>query len=238
VLAIQSQAQVLDGVPHLINYQGRLTDTNGDPVTDGEYLITFRIWSDSTSTSPPDREWTSPSCPVQVTDGLFSWLLGSLEELPTWIMTNHADLWLGIRVGSDPEMEPRTRLSSTPYSYKAWQADYAEYADSAGIVVSSIGESGAFDGEVSANMVEDGGAATVFSFASPFTTIEKPHMFITVVLKGAADGLLEGAAIKAVVDIKGTPGNWTGFDITVSKYSGGSISDTAQVFVTWMAIRT
>jgi hypothetical protein len=43
-------SQVLDGVPHLISYQGRLTDADGNPVPDGEYLITFRIWSDPTST--------------------------------------------------------------------------------------------------------------------------------------------------------------------------------------------
>jgi hypothetical protein len=47
-----------------------------------------------------------------------------------------------------------------------------------------------------------------------------------------ADGLVEGAAIK------GSAGNWTGFDLDVSKYSdGSSISDTTQVYVKWMALR-
>ena len=232
-----ANAQVMDGVPHLINYQGRLTDADGDPVTDGEYVIEFTIWSDSTSTSPADREWISPNCTVLVVNGLFNWQLGSKEELPPWTMTNEDELWLGIKVESDPQITPRTRLCSAPYAYKAWQADYAEYADSAGVVVSSIGEAGEFDGEVNSDMIEDSGANTTFYFNSPFTSIEKPYMFITVVLKGPTNGLVGGAAIKAVEDIKGSAGNWTGFDITVSKYSdGSSIDDTSPVYVTWMAI--
>jgi hypothetical protein len=132
-------SQVLDGVPHLINYQGRLTDSGGDPVTNGEYVVTFSIWSDSISTSSPDREWISPNCTLLVVNGLFNWQLGSKENLPPWTVTNDAALWLGIQVESDPEITPRTRFCSAPYAYKAWQADYAEYADSAGVVLSGVG---------------------------------------------------------------------------------------------------
>jgi hypothetical protein len=100
------------------------------------------------------------------------------------------------------------------------------------------GESGGYDGIVSADMVEtDPGGATVVNFASAFTSTVKPVLHVHVVLKQAANGLVEGAAVKAVVDIKGAANNWTGFDITVSKYSdGSSISDATEVFVTWMAI--
>lgn len=49
--------------------------------------------------------------------------------------------------------------------------------------------------------------------------------------------LEEGAAINIAVDIKSLPGNWFGFDITVSKYShGSSISNALEVYVTWMAM--
>jgi hypothetical protein len=144
-----AQAQVLDGVPHLINYQGRLTDTDGHPVTDGEYLITFTIWRDSLSTAPTDRKWISPDCPVLVINGLFNWQFGSRESLPPWTVTNDAALWLGVKVAGDPEISPRTRLGSAPYAYKAWQADYAEYADSAGMLAGDPMASGWIDeGEV------------------------------------------------------------------------------------------
>jgi hypothetical protein len=228
-----------DIIPNLINYQGRLTDTDDNPVTDGEYLVTFTIWKDPTSTAPTDRKWISPDCPVLVINGLFNWQLGSRESLAPWTIANDSALWLGIKVGADPELSPRTRLCAAPYAYKAWKAEYAGYADSAVALVSGCGESGAFDGEVNSDMVETGpGGITTINFAVPFTSTEKPHMYVAVVLKQAANGLWEGAAIKAVVDIKGTSGNWTGFEITVSKLSdGSSISDTTKVFVIWMAIR-
>ena len=239
MFATPVSSQVLDGVPHLISYQGRLTDAGGDPVADGEHVVTFTIWRDSLSISPTDREWISPNCTVLAVNGLFNWQLGSKEGLPPWTTTNDANLWLGVKVANDPETTPRARLCSAPYAYKAWQADYAGYADSAGLVVTSIGESGAFDGEVNSDMVETiPSGATTIDFASPLTTTAKPHMYIVVVLKQPASGLVEGAAIKAVVDIKGSAGNWTGFDITVSKLSdGSSIADTTDVYVIWMAIR-
>lgn len=141
----QAQSQVLDGVPHLINYQGRLTNPDGNPVNDGQYLITFTIWSDSTSASPSDRRWVESDCPVLVIKGLLNWQLGSMEPLPPWTMANDAALWLGIKVDDDPEISPRTRLSSAPYAYKAWEADYANYADSAGILAGNPPASGWVD---------------------------------------------------------------------------------------------
>lgn len=100
-----------------------------------------------------------------------------------------------------------------------------------------IAEGGKFDGEVQLNMVQtDPGAVIIHDFENPFTTIEKPIMVIIVAMKGASDGLVEGANIRVVEDIKGVPGNWTGFDLTVSKYGGGNLSNGAKVFVIWIAI--
>jgi hypothetical protein len=97
-------------------------------------------------------------------------------------------------------------------------------------------QSGEYDGVVNADMVEYLGVTTI-NFATAFTTTAKPQMIITVVLKGAANGLTEGSAIKGVEAVKGAANNWTGFDLTVSKYSdGSSIDDTTQVYVTWIAI--
>jgi hypothetical protein len=412
-------------VPQLINYQGRLTDDTGVPVTDGDYSIFFIIYDAAVD---GDILWSSDRMVVPVENGLFSVELGPMDPE---IFASAGDRYLGIRVDSDPEIDPRTRLISVPYalssqfgggwaddgttvrlitssdnvgigvtsptnklevlasgtdgvayfqgagqhgvqSYlnvqpgipsayafsgrasggdghnqgvyglasegyngtgvygyawgnthnsigvighsdegggaaeyhygiyglaesaqlenyglyaqasgatpvnygvyaKAWGGtdNYAGYFDgnvectdtvqTAGYkmptgagdgyvltsdgegngtwqaTVSGYGEAGEFDGVVNTDMVEYT-AVTTINFDSPFTSTEKPHMYITVVLKAAADGLWEGAAIKAVEDIKGSAGNWSGFDITVSKYSGGSITDTSPVYVTWMAI--
>jgi hypothetical protein len=99
-------------------------------------------------------------------------------------------------------------------------------------------EGGKFNGTANSDMVEGPGAATVFNFQNPFTTTEKPLVIVSVVQRQPANGLGEGVAIKAVEDVKGAPGNWTGFDITVSKYSGGihTIDDLTLLYVTWIAI--
>ncbi len=102
---------------------------------------------------------------------------------------------------------------------------------------SRSGESGTFEGIVSSDYVEiDPSGKTIIKFERPFKTKEVPHTYITVVLKQASNGLFEGATIMAITDIKGTPGNWTGFEIKVSKYNGSSIMDAIEVYVTWMAI--
>lgn len=38
-------------VPHIVNYQGRLTVEAGSPVTDGYYNLTFTIYDDPTEVS-------------------------------------------------------------------------------------------------------------------------------------------------------------------------------------------
>ncbi|UCD16671.1 MAG: hypothetical protein JSV44_09440 [Candidatus Zixiibacteriota bacterium] len=133
-------------VPYLINYQGRLTDISGNPVPGGEYQVTFRIWSDSLSSDVPSyQEWISPNQTILVINGLFNYQLGSNEELPPWIVANDTALWLGIQIGDDDELTPRARLTSVPYAYKAWKAEYSGYADSAGFSLSGGGGGGWVD---------------------------------------------------------------------------------------------
>jgi len=111
-----SQAQ--DGVPHLISYQGRLTDPDGDPVPNADYSVVITIYSGS-----EEIIWQETHVPVTTTDGLFTVLLGAgdhtgygpLDEA----IFSEDERWLGIKVGDDPEMEPRTRFTSVPYSHRS-----------------------------------------------------------------------------------------------------------------------
>ena len=70
-----------------------------------------------------------------VINGLFNFQLGSKENIPRSTF-NDTSLWLGITVGTGSEVqeiEPRTRLASAPYAFKAYQAEYSSYADFADI---------------------------------------------------------------------------------------------------------
>ncbi|MCP4568774.1 MAG: tail fiber domain-containing protein [FCB group bacterium] len=91
----------------LINYQGYLTDSGGDPIT-SEVPITFTIYSGSSSI---DGLWSETHLSVDVNDGVFSVVLGSVAALPTSVFDG-SNRWLGITVNSDSEISPRTLITS------------------------------------------------------------------------------------------------------------------------------
>ena len=101
-------------VPGLIDYQGRLTDTNDVPIH-GSVSLTFAIYSQVSSGS---ALWTETHDSVNVADGLFHVLLGSVTAFPLDLFDG-SDRWLGVAVASDPEMSPRCRIASVAYALRA-----------------------------------------------------------------------------------------------------------------------
>ena len=121
-------AAVVADVPQLINYQGKLMDSAGDPVADDTYSIYFRIYDAATDGT---EVWASSGAQsVTTSSGLFTWELGSSNPIPT-TLADYDALWLGITVGTDSEMSPRTKLVSVAYSFKSLVAENALEADSA-----------------------------------------------------------------------------------------------------------
>lgn len=112
-------------VPQLIGVQGRLTDTVGNAVADGKYQITFRIYDAPAGGS---TLWNSGAQSVPVAKGLFTYQLGSAVPLPSTLFAKDTIRYLGIKVGTDAEITPRTRLTSGTYVYQALRADTAAYA--------------------------------------------------------------------------------------------------------------
>lgn len=113
-------------IPKLMNYQGMLTQSDGTtPVSNGNYNLTFKIYGSAGGT---DSLWRENHPSVQVTNGLFNVILGSVTTLNLSFNTSY---WLGIRVGSDAELSPRIQLTSVGYAYRAKVADTATVAVSA-----------------------------------------------------------------------------------------------------------
>jgi hypothetical protein len=110
-----------------INFQGKLTDANNLAVPDGYYNIEFKLWTHPTSTSASYLVWTETatgSNKIQVSNGLFSHLLGSINPLPDNIFNQ--PLWLGVNVGGtstipawDGEMSPRKKIGAVPAAFEA-----------------------------------------------------------------------------------------------------------------------
>ncbi len=96
--------------PILVNYQGQLTDSTGNPVPDSSYEVAFSIYDDSTGGT---QLWSEAHPSVQTLGGLFSVQLGSIDPLDLATLGS-GPLFLQIQIGSDPPMRPRTRLTLVP----------------------------------------------------------------------------------------------------------------------------
>ena len=101
-------------IPKVINYQGKVTDTGGTPVADGDYSMTFTIYDAETSGT---SLWSSGADPVTISGGIFSVLLGGSPQ-PTLDLDFDSDCWLEINIAGDIQ-SPRSRLGSIGYAYMA-----------------------------------------------------------------------------------------------------------------------
>jgi hypothetical protein len=168
-----------------IAYQGRLADAGGAPLT-GTYTMIFRIYNAATGSVPLwTEQWTGPNS-VQVSDGLFNVMLGSMTAISQTMITGNNNLWLGITVGTDDEMLPRVQLGSVPFAVQALTVPD-------GSVTTAKIADGAIDQTKAPTLLSSGGATNIkmwFGKAS-ITASGTPSILITTVtVPGAACGHL------------------------------------------------
>lgn len=113
-------------VPHLLNYQGRLTDTSGKPL-DGLYNITFRLYDAETA---GNLLWQGTYNSVSISKGVFSILLGDVNDSGFNFVALAFDkpYWLEIKVGDDV-LSPRQLTASAGYAIRAEIAEWANNAN-------------------------------------------------------------------------------------------------------------
>lgn len=102
-----------------LNYQGYLTNSAGNPVPNGNYTMTFRLYNISTGGT---HLWIETK-DVAVTNGVFNTLLGDTTTLSPGIFYTGQALWLGIKVGGDAEMTPRQTITLVGYAINADTVD-------------------------------------------------------------------------------------------------------------------
>jgi hypothetical protein len=120
LLLMLTAATSLAVIPSTINYQGRLTDENGDPV-DTVVAMTFSICLDSAGVA---CVWGETQDSVVVSDGLFNVKLGVNTPIDA-IIFDGSNLWLHVRVNFQP-IEPPTEIVSTPYAFRVETVDGAD----------------------------------------------------------------------------------------------------------------
>ena len=114
-VAIATPAAALAAAPESIPIQGVLTDSAGNPV-DTEVAMVFSLYTTEVGGT---AIWTE-SQSVLVEEGFFTAYLGDVTTLDLVLFRDNENLWLGVRVGVDPEMG-RVFVGSNPF------AGYAEY---------------------------------------------------------------------------------------------------------------
>ncbi|MCA9363422.1 hypothetical protein KC851_03805, partial [Candidatus Kaiserbacteria bacterium] len=128
LIAVQVFAAAGSSLPHFvneaaaqinqqINYQGKLTDDSGVAVANGLYDMEFKLYSAPTGGSALWTETLTGGNQVQVTNGLFSVMLGAVSPLTTVDFAQ--TLYLGVNIESDGEMSPRKVLGAVPAAFEA-----------------------------------------------------------------------------------------------------------------------
>ncbi|MBI2059787.1 MAG: hypothetical protein HYT87_08460 [Nitrospirae bacterium] len=121
----------------LLSYQGRITDANGQPITDNPYTVRFKIYSTSADCTgdtagnlvwgPETHDGAAGNWPqVTVTNGLFSTILGydSVQAKGTALsIAFDQDYYLQVKVGANPVFNPCDRLTTAPYAANAINSD-------------------------------------------------------------------------------------------------------------------
>ena len=100
-------------VPMLINYPGKLTEKNGNPIT-GTKSIKFSLYDAESSGT---EKWNG-TYSVEVNKGVFNVLLGSGASPFSSTLDFSTNYWLEISVSGEV-MSPRQRISSVGYSIRS-----------------------------------------------------------------------------------------------------------------------
>ncbi len=112
--------------PQLLNVQGVVRDTAGEPAT-GTFSIRFALYASQTAGSPL---WSQVVPNVAVSGGVFATVVGAdpANPLPATLFADQVQVWLGVRVEAEAEL-PRQRLVSVPYAIEANRSLLSEVAN-------------------------------------------------------------------------------------------------------------
>ena len=120
--------------PHLMHYQGYLTNSNGTPIhcpnaevcPEDQYDVTFRFYEDVSGGIPL---WIETHEAVSVVQGTFDLELGSTAPID---LEDLADpTYLGVEINGTGELSPRQRVVSAAFAMRSETAEIADFATSA-----------------------------------------------------------------------------------------------------------
>jgi hypothetical protein len=127
-----SLSYVFADVPHMINYQGKITTPQG-ALIDTTVEMIFTIYADSLGVSD---EWSETQAEVVVKEGIFNILLGSVDTIPSAVFDGNIK-YLGVQVGADPEMTPLKPIVSVAYAFRTGSVQSLDIVNEPGVAAFS-----------------------------------------------------------------------------------------------------
>lgn len=121
MVGLDNQVPSLDfskAVPGQLNYQGFLVDAADSSAVTATLEMTFRLFDSETKGA---ELWSETHSAVEVNNGLFQVLLGSVTPFSDGFFDG-TDMWLQTEVGAEL-LTPRKPLVSTAYSHRANSAE-------------------------------------------------------------------------------------------------------------------
>lgn len=100
--------------PRTLAFQGRLMDKTNTPIT-AEARLRFSIYN-SPSASGSALLWQEVQSVTPNQDGRFTTMLGKRVSLSQDILTNNPNVFVGITVGNNTELQPRQQLATGGYA--------------------------------------------------------------------------------------------------------------------------
>jgi len=108
-------------VPGTMLLEGVLLSSGGGPAADGKYSVTVGLYGAKTGGSALHSAKHS----IDLKAGRFSIVLGSGTKLDPAKLKGAAQLWMGLKVGTDPEL-PRSAMHSVMFAQRAQVANGVE----------------------------------------------------------------------------------------------------------------
>ncbi|OGC76691.1 MAG: hypothetical protein A2Z27_00280 [candidate division Zixibacteria bacterium RBG_16_50_21] len=109
-----SSAVLAEVVPTQMNFQGILTDTGGNPISDSTKSVQFTIYD---AVSGGNMLWAETLNVTTDSQGRFTVILGLTWPLYGTVFSD-TSRYLGVQVGNDAEISPRAKISSSAYSLR------------------------------------------------------------------------------------------------------------------------
>jgi hypothetical protein len=110
--------------PKAINFQGYLTDSLGNAITDSALMMVFFLFD----AAEGGTELWAEEQPVNVQDGVFNVQLGQFNPIPDSALLTGGEHWIQVVIPPDQWLWPRTQITSVGHAYTAVYSDLAGYA--------------------------------------------------------------------------------------------------------------